>query len=116
MAGIPELKRLERRDTDLELTYEDGSKFTVTYDDLRYSCPCAKCSPLRNEEESSKSLRREVEAMPAEKPKVRIVGKYALAFEWVQGCSSGIYRFERIWALANNQDPDDGRAYVHGVW
>ena len=46
MAEIPELKRLERRDTDLELTYEDGSKFTVTYDDLRYSCPCAKCSPL----------------------------------------------------------------------
>ena len=116
MADIPELKRLERRDTDLELTYGDGSKFTVTYDDLRYACPCAKCSPLRNDDESSKSLRREVEAMSAEKPKVRIVGKYALGFEWTQGCSSGIYRFERIWALANNEDPDDGRAYVHGVW
>jgi DUF971 family protein len=54
--------------------------------------------------------------MAAEKPKVRTVGKYALAFEWNQGCSSGIYRFERIWALANNQDPDDGRSYVHGAW
>mgnify|MGYP003301891925 CR=1 FL=1 len=39
MAEIPELKRLERRDTDLELTYEDGSKFTVTYDCLLYTSP-----------------------------------------------------------------------------
>ena len=112
----PELIRLERRDLDMLLTYESGDQFTVTYDDIRYSCPCAKCSPLRNEDESSKSLRRQIEALSPEKPKVKPVGKYALAFEWDSGCSSGIYRFERIWVLANNQDPDDGRAYVHGVW
>ena len=116
MSEMPELTRLERQDTEMNLTYSDGGEFTVGYDDLRHACPCAKCAPLRNEDESSKSLRRQVEAMPAEKPKVRTVGKYALAFEWNQGCSSGIYRFERIWALANNQDPDDGRSYVHGAW
>tara|TARA_B100000927_G_C16443444_1_gene460747 strand:+ start:155 stop:505 length:351 start_codon:yes stop_codon:yes gene_type:complete len=116
MSAIPELTRLERHDTSMELTYDNGNQFTVTYDDLRYSCPCAKCAPLRNDDESSKSLRRQVESMPAEKPKVRTIGKYALAFDWVQGCSSGIYRFERIWALANNEDPDGGRPYVHGVW
>ena len=54
--------------------------------------------------------------MAAEKPKVRTIGKYALAFDWTHGCSSGIYRFERIWALANNQDPDGGKQYVHGAW
>ena len=63
-----------------------------------------------------KSLRRQVESMAAEKPKVRTIGKYALAFEWASGCSAGIYRFERLWALANNQDPDGGRPYVHGAW
>ena len=116
MSEMPELTRLERHDTNMSLTYSDGGEFTVSYDDLRHACPCAKCAPLRNEDETSKSLRRQVEAMPAEKPKVRTVGKYALAFEWDQGCSRGIYRFERIWALANNQDPDDGRSYVHGAW
>jgi len=116
MSDMPNLKRLERLTTDMHLTYVDGSEYTITYDDLRYSCPCAKCAPLRNDDESSKSLRRQVEAFKPEKPKVRTVGKYALAFDWLQGCSSGIYRFERIWALANNRDPDDGRSYVHGVW
>ena len=116
MSETPELIRLERNDTTMKLTYADGGEFVISYDDLRHSCPCAKCSPLRNEDESSRSLRRQIESLPAEKPKVRTIGKYALAFDWNKGCSSGIYRFERIWALANNQDPDDGRSYVHGAW
>jgi len=116
MSKIPELKRLERHDSKMHLTYDNGDEFTITYDDLRHSCPCAKCAPSRNEDESSKSLRRNVESLPPEKPNVRTVGNYALAFDWKQGCSSGIYRYERIWALANNQDPDDGREYVHGAW
>lgn len=113
---MPTMSRFERRETDVQLTYDDGSEYTVTYDDIRHSCPCAKCSPLRNEDEASKNLRRQVEALPKEKPKVRIVGNYALGFEWTQGCSSGIFRFERIWDLANRRDPDNGKPYVHGAW
>lgn len=113
---LPTLKKLERRQQDMVLTYENETEYTVSYDDLRFSCPCAKCSPMRNEDDSSRSLRRQVEALPAEKPTVRTVGKYALAFEWIQGCSSGIYRFERIYDLANRRDPDRGKPYVHGAW
>ena len=40
---ILELRRLERRDTDMELTYEDGTTFTVSYDDLRHACPWQMC-------------------------------------------------------------------------
>ena len=68
MSKIPELVRLERQDTAMNLTYAEGSKFSVTYDDIRYFCPCAKCAPLRNEDETAKALRREVESMAAEKP------------------------------------------------
>ena len=39
---ILELRKLERRDTDMELTYEDGTSFVVSYDDVRHACPCAK--------------------------------------------------------------------------
>ena len=113
---LPTLKRLERRAQDMVLTYEDETSFTVTYDDLRHACPCAKCSPMRNEDDTSRTLRRQIEALPAEKPTVRTVGKYALSFEWAQGCSSGIYRFERIYDLAQRRDPDCGRPYVHGAW
>jgi DUF971 family protein len=113
---LPVMKRLERRDVDILVSYDNDQNFIITYDDIRYSCPCAKCSPQRNNDESSKYLRREVESIAAEKPKVKTVGKYAISFEWTSGCSSGIYRFERIWSLANKEDPDNGRGYVHGVW
>ncbi|MDP6199641.1 MAG: DUF971 domain-containing protein [Candidatus Poseidonia sp.] len=113
---LPMLKKLERKAQAMELTYDDDTTYTVSYDDLRHACPCAKCSPMRNEDESSRMLRRQIEALPAEKPTVRTVGKYALAFEWQQGCSSGIYRFERIHDLAHRRDPDRGKPYVHGAW
>ena len=100
----------------MELTDEDGTTFTVAYDDLRHACPCAKCAPLRNEDETSMQLRRTVEALPKQKPLVRTVGNYAISFEWESGCSSGIYRYERIWDLAHRRDPDRGRPYVHGAW
>ncbi|MCH1541319.1 MAG: DUF971 domain-containing protein [Candidatus Poseidonia sp.] len=114
--SLPALKKLERKDTSMELTYEDGEQYTVAYDDLRHACPCAKCSPHRNDDDSSRILRRQVEALPAEKPTVRQVGKYALTFEWQQGCSSGIFRYERIYDLAHRRDPDRGKPYVHGAW
>ena len=53
---LPELKRLERRDVDMHLTWSDGTEHEITYDDLRHACPCAKCAPQRNDDESSKVL------------------------------------------------------------
>jgi DUF971 family protein len=113
---LPTMTKLERRAQDMALTYDDGTTHTVAYDDLRHACPCAKCAPMRNEDNTSRTLRRQIEALPAEKPQVRTVGNYALAFEWQQGCSSGIFRFERIYDLALKRDPDRGRPYVHGAW
>ena len=53
-----------------------------------HACPCANCAPQRNEDDTSMILRRSVEKLPNEKPTVRPVGNYALAFEWTNGCSS----------------------------
>ena len=82
---LPRLTRLERRDVDLHLTWEDGTEHEVTYDDLRHACPCAKCAPSRNDDETSAALRRQVEALPSSKPTVRTVGHYAVTFEWEDG-------------------------------
>ena len=71
---LPNMKRFERRELDVVVTYEDGSEFQITYDDLRHACPCAKCSPLRNVDEASKNLRRQVEALPKKSPKFELLG------------------------------------------
>lgn len=113
---MPKLVRIERRESDLHLTYEDEQELTVLYHDLRHACPCAHCSPLRNEDETSLKLRSQVESFKLHKPSINPVGHYALNFIWENGCSNGIFRFERIWDLANRRDPDHGKPYVHGAW
>ena len=62
-SDMPTMRRFERRDLDVVVSYDDDSEYTITYDDLRHACPCAKCSPLRNLDDTSKTLRRQVEAL-----------------------------------------------------
>ena len=116
MDEVPELQRLERGDSAMDLTWSDGSTNTVDYRTLRYWCPCAKCGPRRDAPDLADLLQEEVAALPQEMPTAKPVGGYALHFELSSGISSGIYRFERLWALANAIDPDDGKSYVHGAW
>ena len=116
MSSIPELKRLERGEDSMTLTWSSGIENSIDYRTLRYWCPCAKCGPRRDASDLAELLQNEVASLPQEKPIVKPVGGYALHFEWVSGCSSGIYRFERIWSLSNAEDPDGGKPYVHGAW
>ena len=116
MSEIPKLVELERTESSAILRWQDGSEHTVSWKDIRYYCPCARCSPNRDNEETALELRAQVESHPDERPAVRAVGRYALSFEWSQGCSSGIHRFERLWDIAGGVDPDHGKPYVHGAW
>jgi len=116
LTEIPKLVELERTEKNAILRWDDGSEQTVPWKEIRYYCPCAKCSPSRDDEGRANELRQLINSFRSEKPSVRIVGRYALAFEWSQGCSSGIHKFERLWDIANEEDPDHGKPYVHGAW
>lgn len=98
------------------LTWADGTEHSIEYRHVRYWCPCAKCGPRRDSEDLDSVFRVELKALPIEKPTIKMVGTYALHFEWTSGCSSGIHRFERLWAIANEEHPDDGKPYTHGAW
>ncbi|HIG03200.1 MAG TPA: DUF971 domain-containing protein [Candidatus Poseidoniales archaeon] len=110
------LVKLERMNSEMELTWSDGSINTIAYPTLRFWCPCAKCGPRRDEEELSNQFQVEVDSLPTEKPIVNPVGGYALHFEWSDGCSSGIFRFERLHDIALGENPDGGKPYTHGAW
>ena len=113
---LPTLNRLERKDESMILTWSNELEFELNYRTLLYWCPCAKCSPLRDDEDTASELVSNIEKVSLKKPQVSKVGRYALKFEFPEGCNSGIFTFERLFRLCNEENPDDGKPYVHGAW
>jgi len=110
------LNRLERKEKSMLLSWSDGLEYELSYQSLLYWCPCAKCSPSRDNENTASELISNIDELLFEKPQVSKVGSYALQFEFSQGCNSGIFTFERLYRLCKEDNPDDGKPYVHGAW
>ncbi len=110
------LNRLERKEKSMLLSWSDGLEYELSYQTLLYWCPCAKCSPSRDDESTASELISNIDELLFEKPQVSKVGSYALKFEFSQGCNSGIFTFERLYRLCREENPDDGKPYVHGAW
>lgn len=81
----------------LSVLWEDGRQDALDVRELRLGCRCAVCveemsgRPLLD----PKSVRQDVTPQT-----VRSVGNYAIAIEWNDGHSAGIYSFEHLHALA----------------
>ena len=87
MSNIPVLKKLERKKSGMTLSWSDGFEVVVEYKQLRYWCPCAKCAPKRDSEETAEILTNEISKYKSGIPEVKKVGGYALQFDWPNGCS-----------------------------
>lgn len=112
----PAMLELERTTRSIIMRWADGSEGEVPVPLFRFWCGCASCSPRRDNETAIADFRKEIERWPVEKPQVKPIGAYGLAFEWSRGCSSGIWTWKRLWAVSRGVDPDGGRPYVHGAW
>jgi DUF971 family protein len=108
MTQAPSLTVFERRETDVVMRWNDGSENTMTYEDMRFWCPCANCKPRRENNSRKEVLKDEISRLRNEKPKAEMVGGYGLKFTFKSGCNSGIYSIERLYAIVtNNLDPDE---------
>ena len=90
------LTDLERGREACVLRFADGASFRLDYVEVRMSCPCAKCRPRQENEQRLIEFREEVTRLRLDKPKAELVGRYGLRFQWLTGCSSGIYSFELL--------------------
>ena len=88
-----------KRDRQLEIDWQDGTKSIYSLALLRSMCPCASCSEHRDKEEQKKTLLKilpgnysgEICAVNAS-----LVGNYALQIEWSDNHDSGIYSFQYL--------------------
>ena len=90
------LTDLERSDEDCVLRFDDGESFRLSYVSIRSRCQCAKCKPRQENEQRILELEEEISRLMLEKPKVELVGRYGVRFEWPTGCSSGIHSFSHL--------------------
>ena len=54
---LPQLNRLERKEESILLTWSNKLESELSYRTLLYWCPCAKCSPLRDDEDRKHSIK-----------------------------------------------------------
>ena len=86
-----------KRDKQLEIDWQDGTKSIYTLALLRSMCPCATCREHRDKEAEKKTLLKilpgnysgEIRAVNAS-----LVGNYALQIDFNDGHTAGIFSFD----------------------
>lgn len=89
--------------TRLRIRWEDGEVSEYEPRFLRMRCPCAGCV----DELTGVRTLTEADVPAAVYPEaIHYVGRYALQFVWSDGHSTGIYPFELLRALSDEEEPD----------
>ena len=99
-------KKIERvGDLMLKITWRDGFESTFKLKDLRYECPCAKCSEDKETKEASP-----FPVMPIFKQgmndivSLTMVGNYALKAVWGDGHDFGLYSWDTLRYISEKYD------------
>jgi DUF971 family protein len=82
-----------------EITWSNGQKTSIAFDDLRSMCECALCRDEREKRETQAAAPRMLpvlgSAIRSEIASVSHVGRYALGVAWKDGHQS-IYTYEYL--------------------
>lgn len=84
---------VEENDSELLIKWSDGKENTYNAAHLRNSCPCAGCI---NEWTGEKILKSDFVAGELSFSSISIVGRYALNFHFSDGHETGIYSFQYL--------------------
>lgn len=98
-APIPEAITLHQASRRLELRYEDGTCFQLPYELLRVFSPSAE---VRGHGPGQEVLQTGKEGVTIQS--LRQVGNYAVAPSFSDGHDSGIYTWEWLYHLGQQQD------------
>lgn len=97
--------------SSVEIEWNDGHRGVYTNRGLREACPCALCRG----EPSAFGLPSVIPLTPAAPEGVhavtyKVVGRYAVSFEWSDGHSTGIYPYDYLATVCECQACEAKRA------
>lgn len=90
---------IEESDSEISINWSDETETKYNAVQLRKSCPCAGCI---NEWTGEKTLKTDSVPDDLSFSSISIVGRYALNFHFSDGHDTGIYSFQYLQNLANN--------------
>jgi len=96
---IPTEIKLHQKSRVLEIAFSDGSGFRLPYEYLRVYSPSAEVRGHGPGQEVLQTGKREVEIRGLEP-----VGSYAVQPDFSDGHSTGIYSWDYLYELGQNQD------------
>ena len=92
---------IDLKQRQVRITWQDGYLSTYTLDKLRQSCPCAVCNETRNhsDDDPLRILTPDQALAKGEleldRP-LEVVGQYALQFFWADGHRTGLYTYQYL--------------------
>lgn len=108
---IPKQIKIENK-KDLKIVFNDNQEIIISLKYLRDECPCAGC---KGETILLRTYRPA--KIPVAHPEmynvknIKTVGGYAIQIEWKDGHSTGIYSWEYLLQLSNDQNENKSQDY-----
>lgn len=97
---ITPLKIKKNHDSSLSINWSNGTESRLSFSDLRFYCRCAECV-----DEWTRKRKISRDAIPATIQPLAIVpvGRYAIQVDWNDGHKTGIYPYDLLYSLSQNQ-------------
>src|SRR5579859_3676902 len=91
--------------TELAIKWDDGTESFISFEKLRRACPCAGC---KGEADIMGNLYKNPE-QPLNEPAFKLrtltpVGTYAIQPTWADGHATGIYSFDYLKQISQNEE------------
>ena len=100
---VPTSYELDEDHAMLRLMWSDGHESVYPYEALRRACPCAWCAG----EAGMPGMMTPDLPLTAEQTtlyELQMVGRYGLTPIWGDGHKTGIYTYEKLWAMCGCED------------
>jgi ATP-binding protein involved in chromosome partitioning len=93
---------------DMQVEWPDGFGGSISPYDLRINCPCALCV---DEETGKRTLDPDQVPLDVKIGGLDKVGRYAVSITFSDGHNTGIFKFDRLRALAEKQKDSAGKSF-----
>ena len=83
----------------LYIDWKDGRRSEFSLDELRRRCPCASCRTEREQQSSNPLQILKFDPSGVRVTSAKLVGNYAIQFDWSDGHNTGIFDFRFLRSL-----------------